>query len=141
MMARKSYKKWDKQLDKHGNKRFVTINARIMDMGVLAKTLGVDRNGPIQNHYTDLIMRNLRDFMPQETGQLVAKMSRESSTRIRVDGPYARFLFFGLTKEGAPVKYDNANPLGTSHWDRRMAAARGRAIASEMSAYAIGRRR
>jgi hypothetical protein len=60
MMARKSYKKWDKQLDKHGNKRFVTVNARIMDMGVLAKTLGVDRNGPIQSHYTDLIMRNLR---------------------------------------------------------------------------------
>ena len=139
-MARKSFKKFDKQLDKHGNKRFVTVNVRIMDMGTLVKTLGVDRDGPIQPHYTDLIMRNLRDFMPQESGQLVAKMSRESSTRIRVDGPYARFLFFGLTAKGTPVQYDNANPFGTSHWDRRMAASRGRAIANEMSIYAMGRK-
>ena len=139
-MARKSFKKFDKQLDKHGNKRFVTVNVRIMDMGTLVKTLGVDRDGPIQSHYTDLIMRNLRDFMPQESGQLVAKMSRESSTRIRVDGPYARFLFFGLTAKGTPVQYDNANPFGTSHWDRRMAAARGASIASQVSIYAMGRK-
>ena len=139
-MARKSYKKWDKKLDSHGNKRFCTVNVRIMDMGVLAKTLGVDRDGDIQSHYTDLVMRNLIDFMPRESGALVGTVHRRSKLRIGVDSKYARFLFFGLTAKGVPVHYDNQNPQGTSHWDRRMAAARGRAIAREMNVYAIGRR-
>ena len=139
-MARKSFKKFDKQLDKHGNKRFVTVNVRIMDMGTLVKTLGVDRDGHIQSHYTDIVMRNLPDFMPQESGQLSGTLHRTSNVRVSVSSRYARFLFFGLTKKGAPVKYDNLNPQGTSHWDRRMAASRGRAIANEMSIYAMGRK-
>ena len=122
------------------NKKFWTINVRINEMGVIAKALGVDRDGDIQSHYTDLVMQNLKDFMPQESGALVGTVHRRSNIRIGVDSKYARFLFFGLTAKGAPVHYDNQNPQGTSHWDRRMAVSRGRAIAREMSVYAIGRR-
>lgn len=139
-MAKKSYQKWDKKRDSHGNKRFCTVNVRVNEMGAIAKALGVDRDGDIQSHYTDLVMRNLVDFMPQESGALVGTLHRASNVRIRVDSKYARFLFFGLTAKGAPVRYDNLNPQGTSHWDRRMAVARGAAIAREMSVYAIGRR-
>lgn len=140
MMARKkSYKRFDRQLDKHGNKRFVTCNVRVMELGTLAKTLGVDKRGRVQTYLTDLVMRNLADFMPRESGRLVGSMRKASETRIRVQSPYARFLFFGLTKDKEPVRYDNLNPQGASHWDRRMAAARGRSIARQVSIYAIGR--
>ena len=122
--------------DSHGNKKFVTVKTSFSELQFVAQKLGVDRDGPVQNYLTDLFMQNLRDFMPRESGLLVSRMSKPYSTKVRVDGPYARFLFFGLKKDGTPVQYDNNNPQGTSHWDRRMAAARGASIAGQVKAYA-----
>lgn len=134
-MAKKSKVNYS-ALDKNGNKKFCTVNVEFNDLQFVAKKLGVDRDGPVQNYLTDLVMQALPDFMPRESGLLISKMSKPYSTKIRVSGPYARFLFFGLKKDGTPVNYDNSNPQGTSHWDRRMAAARGASIASQVKSYA-----
>ncbi len=135
MMARR--KKIDYTArDSNGNKKFCTVNVAFNDLQFVAQKLGVSRDGPVQNYLTDLVMQALPDFMPRESGLLVSKMSKPYSSKIRVQGPYARFLFFGLKKDGTPVHYDNDNPQGTSHWDRRMAAARGRSIASQVKSYA-----
>jgi len=123
-------------LDANGNKKFCTVNVAFNDLQFVAQKLGVSRDGPVQNYLTDLFMQNIVDFMPRESGLLISKMSKPYSTKVRVQGPYARFLFFGLKKDGTPVNYDNDNPQGTSHWDRRMAAARGASIASQVKAYA-----
>jgi hypothetical protein len=123
-------------LDANGNKKFCTVNVAFNDLQFVAQKLGVSRDGPVQNYLTDLFMRNIVDFMPRESGLLISKMSKPYSSKIRISGPYARFLFFGLHKDGTPVQYDNDNPQGTSHWDRRMAAARGASIASQVKAYA-----
>lgn len=123
-------------LDSHGNKQFCTVNVEFNDLQFVAKKLGVDRDGPIQNYLTDLFMQNLPDFMPRESGLLISKMSKPYSSKVRVAGPYARFLFFGLKSDGTPIEYDNDNPQGTSHWDRRMVAARGRSIAAQVKAFA-----
>lgn len=136
MMAKKKSKVDYSALDSRGNKRFVTVKVQFNDLQFVAKRLGVDRDGPVQNHLTDLFMQNLKDFMPRESGLLISKMSKPYSTKVRVQGPYARFLFFGLKADGTPVNYDNDNPQGTDHWDRRMVAERGRAIASQVKAYA-----
>jgi hypothetical protein len=122
--------------DSHGNKKFCTVGVSFNELEFVAKKLGVDRDGPVQNHLTDLVMQALPAFMPRESGLLISRMSKPYSSKIRVDGPYARFLFFGLKKDGTPVEYDNNNPQGTSHWDRRMAAARGASIAGQVKAYA-----
>lgn len=123
-------------LDSRGNKKFCTVKVELNDLKFVAQRLGVDRDGPVQNYLTDLVMQAIVDFMPRESGLLISKMSKPYSSWIRVDGPYARFLFFGLKADGTPVNYDNANPQGTSHWDRRMAAARGASIASQVKSYA-----
>lgn len=133
-MARK--KRDYSALDKNGNKKFCTVNVQFNDLQFVAQKLGVNRDGPVQNHLTDLVMQALPDFMPRESGLLISKMSKPYSSKIRISGPYARFLFFGLKKDGTPVNYDNDNPQGTSHWDRRMAAARGASIASQVKSYA-----
>lgn len=99
------------------------------------KKLGVEGDGDVQSKLNDLIFDNLKDFMPQEGGGLVGKMRKTSNTRIRVDGPYARFLFFGVTAKGAPVRYSNFNPKGEAHWDRRMVAERGAKIVSDLKRY------
>ena len=129
---------WSKVRDANGNKKFCTVNVRINDVGVVLKLLGIDRDGAVQTYYTDLVMQNFPDFMPQESGQLVAGVHKASNCRVRVDGPYARFLFFGLKKDGTPIDYRNANPNGGAHWDRRMAQSRGARIARDVALYAKG---
>ena len=123
------------------NKKFMTVQTTIPNSYQLMKRLGVERDGDVQDMLTDLVMENLVDFMPREAGKLVGGMRRVASNRIHVRGPYARFLFFGVTAKGDPVHYDNQNPHGGAHWDRRMVAERGKRIANELQRYVRGRKR
>ena len=120
------------------NKPFMTVQTAIPGSHALMKRMGVERDGRVQARLNDLIFDNLKDFMPRESGRLESKARKLSSTRIRVDGPYARFLFFGVTAKGEPVRYDNANPNGGAHWDRHMVAERGKRIVAEMNRYVRG---
>ena len=120
------------------NRRFMTVQTAVPGSHQAMKLLGVERNGWVQSHLTDLILENLPDFMPREGGGLIAKMRKLSTDRIRVEGPYARFLFFGVTAKGEPVRYDNDNPKGGAHWDRRMVAERSKRIVTQMNRYVRG---
>ena len=120
--------------------KFVTIRAELPDAYAAMKKLGVDKDGDVQEKATDLIMENLPDFMPRDTGKLIGGMWKRKPNRIHIDGPYARFLFHGITGKGAPVDYSKQkNPQGGPNWDRRMAAARGQAIAARLQSYVKGR--
>lgn len=122
------------------NKPFMTVETTIPNSYQLMKNLGVERDGAVQDRLTDLIIDNLKDFMPRESGELIGKMRKVGSDRIRVDGPYARFLFFGVRASGLPVRYDNLNPQGGAHWDRRMVAERGSQIVAELQRYVRSRK-
>lgn len=122
------------------NKPFMTVQTAIPNSYQLMKNLGVERDGAVQERLTDLIVDNLKDFMPRESGELIGKMRKVGSDRIRVDGPYARFLFFGVRASGLPVRYDNLNPQGGAHWDRRMVAERGSQIVAELQRYVRSRK-
>lgn len=121
------------------NKPFMTVETAIPNSYQIMKNLGVERDGAVQERLTDLIVDNLKDFMPRESGELIGKMRKVGSDRIRVDGPYARFLFFGVRASGLPVRYDNLNPHGGAHWDRRMVAERGEQIVAELQRYVRSR--
>lgn len=121
------------------NKPFMTVETVIPNSYQIMRKLGVERDGAVQERLTDLIVDNLKDFMPRESGELIGKMRKVGSDRIRVDGPYARFLFFGLRASGLPVRYDNLNPQGGAHWDRRMVAERGEQIVAELQRYVRSR--
>jgi len=122
------------------NKPFMTVQTAIPNSYQLMKNLGVERDGAVQERLTDLIVDNLKDFMPRESGELIGKMRKVGSDRIRVDGPYARFLFFGVRASGLPVRYDNLNPQGGAHWDRRMVAERGSQIVAKLQRYVRSRK-
>lgn len=121
------------------NKPFMTVETAIPNSYQIMRKLGVERDGAVQERLTDLIVDNLKDFMPRESGELIGKMRKVGSDRIRVDGPYARFLFFGVRASGLPVRYDNLNPQGGAHWDRRMVAERGEQIVAELQRYVRSR--
>jgi len=122
------------------NKPFMTVETAIPNSYQIMRKLGVERDGAVQERLTDLIVDNLKDFMPRESGELIGKMRKVGSDRIRVDGPYARFLFFGVRASGLPVRYDNLNPQGGAHWDRRMVAERGEQIVAELQRYVRSRK-
>lgn len=122
------------------NKRFMTVETAIPGSFQIMRKLGVERDGDVQDKLNDLVANNLRDYMPQESGRLVGSMRKLASDRIRVDTPYARFLFFGVTARGDPVHYENLNPQGAAHWDRRMVAERGAKIITELQRYVRSRR-
>ena len=93
------------------------------------KKLGTDKSGEVQKYVTEQVMANLPDFMPRESGQLIAGMTKKDDWHVHIAGPYARFLFFGKTAAGQPVDYSKQqNPNAGPNWDRRMVAERGAAI-------------
>lgn len=120
-------------------KRKLVVKVGFPTMPQAALKLGVDKRGRVQNLVTDEAMKNLPDFMPLGEGRLIGSMSKVGADRIRVSSIYARFLFFGKTRTGMPVNYSrDKSPNAGPHWDRRMVAARGKAMAAKVNR-AIGR--
>ena len=143
-------------------KRAMSVKVSFPTMPQAIAKLGVGRNGDVQALVTDEVMHNMPDFMPRRGGGLASSMSKQAPDRIRVDAPYARFQFFGNkmgapgnqgpfpvgdgefrfrkgarpVKTGEPLDYSrSANPQAGPHWDRRMVAARGKAIVAKVNRY------
>lgn len=120
----------------------VIMRAYIPSLTRTLHLLGVDSDGAVQNKVTDEVMEALPDYMPKRTGRLIEGVTKVSPTRIRVPGVQARFLFFGKTKTGAPVKYSReANPNAGPDWLRRMKAERGAQIERKVENFARRRAR
>ena len=118
------------------------MKARVPSLTRAMHALGVEEDGDVQRRVTSEIAKNLPDFMPRKSGRLIGSMSVPSPTRIRVEGPYARFLFFGKTKAGADVEYStDVNPHAGPHWDNRLVAERGDAIRASVQRYVARKRR
>ena len=115
--------------------RFV-VSTQVPGLRQVAKHLGVDEQGEVQQYVTKEILHRLPTYMPRKHGTLISKMHQTKRTMIQVDGPYARAQFFGVTKKGQPFKYDtSSNPKAGSHWDRRLIADEGAAIAAKVQRY------
>lgn len=116
----------------------IKLNARIPTGAQAAHTLGVDKNGDVQNYATDVIRKNIVDFMPYRTGRLTASTLKESPTRLKVDQPYAVFMYFGKTRTGKPINYNTLiHPHAGAFWVTRMIAERGAQIAKQIRGYAV----
>ena len=117
-----------------GRKKTTWVKVKFPTMPQAALKLGVDKKGRVQQLVTNEVLKNLPDYMPRGTGRLISSMSAISPDRIRVSSVYARFLFFGKTRTGAPVNYSlEKNPKAGPHWDRRMVAERGMAITAKVN--------
>lgn len=134
---------------------------------VLAR-LGVTPDGDVQAQVTKIVSHRMTRYMPFRSGALATKLKIiKSPTEIQVDGPYAHYQYQGvvwadpathaagfLTDNGwrsrkdvpkvetsRPLNYDRSkNPEAGPHWDRRLMAAEGEAIAAEVQDYIDKRR-
>lgn len=121
-------------------KRF-TVRTSIPGTAELAKKLGVDANGDVQRHVTEEVYGRLLPYIPLKTGDLRRSVSIVHDQLIKVDSPYARAQFFGVTEEGKPFDYQPTGTKVGSHWDRRLVADEGAAIVADAERYARRRRK
>lgn len=121
----------------------LTVNMQVPELHSVLKKLGADERGDVQKLVTRECFERVKGYMPRLTGELADNRTKvEDDSHIRTEGPHARFLFFGVTRLGLPVDYTTlANPNAGGHWDRRLAAAEGAAIAAKAQKYIDGRGR
>ena len=126
--------------------------------------LGLDERGDVQEKLTAAINQRITRYMPYRTGNLSTKKKRMiSPTEILVDEVYAQYQYYGevmvdpvtraagfrdkdgqwKSRKGVPkVKSDRAinydmtkHPNAGPFWDKRLMAAEGAQILSDIQAY------
>lgn len=121
------------------------IKVEMKPVNRIVTRLGVGERGDVQMQLTRIINKRITRYMPFRSGALATKLKIiKSPTEIEVMGPYARYQYYGKVMVGPPPKavtgidlqYDpTKNPNAGPFWDKRLMAAEGDAIRSEIQAY------
>lgn len=122
-----------------------TVTYEMMPVASTLRRLGLSNDGDVQKQLTNIVNKRITRYMPFRTGMLSGPSKRiVSSTAIEITAPYARYQYFGKAMEGRAPKivterdlnYDKTkNPLAGPYWDRRLIAAEGKAIVSDLQRY------
>lgn len=144
------------------------IRVDMKPVNAILNRLGVTPEGDVQAQVTKIVSHRITRYMPYRSGALATKLKIiRSPTEIEVLGPYAHYQYEGvvwvdpvthaagfLTANGwwsrrdvpkvqtsRPLDYDRSkNPEAGPHWDRRLMAAEGEAIAADVQDYIDKRR-
>lgn len=122
-----------------------TVTYEMLPVANTLRRLGLGKDGDVQKQLTNIVNKRITRYMPYRTGALSGKLKRViGTTQIQVLGPYARYQYYGKAMEGRAPKvvterdlnYDKTkNPLAGPYWDRRLIAAEGKAIVSDLQRY------
>lgn len=120
------------------------VKLEMKPIATILARLGIDKNGRVQRFLTETVNRRITRYMPFRTGVLATKLKFVSSpTEITVNGPYARYQYYGKVMVGKPPKqvtdtgltYDKTkHPNAGPFWDRRLMAAEKDVILREVGA-------
>lgn len=138
------------------------VKLEMKPIATILARLGIDKNGRVQRFLTETVNRRITRYMPFRTGVLASKLKFVSSpTEITVNGPYARYQYYGklwvdhITGSAFSPKYGwkvptniplnyhrpghgGENGSGNSEagpfWDRRLMAAEKDVILREVGA-------
>lgn len=118
------------------------VKLEMKPIATILARLGIDKNGRVQRFLTETVNRRITRYMPFRTGVLATKLKFVSSpTEITVNGPYARYQYYGKVMVGKPPKqvtdtgltYDKTkHPNAGPFWDRRLMAAERDAIVQDV---------
>lgn len=123
------------------------ISVNLLPVSAELKKLGLDPGGDVQKFHTANARRRIQKYMPYRTGTTIKMMIAQSPVSepyIRVVGPHVRYVYFGKAMEGKPPKKvadrdlhytTTKNPQAGPLWDRRLMAAEGDAMRSDLQRY------
>lgn len=125
------------------------IELKMNPVNQILQAKGLDSNGDVQKYLTHEINRRIGRYMPHLTGVLETKLKHVvSSTRIKIDGPYAGYQYYGVVMVGNPPKIPTGrslnytktfNPKAGPFWDRRLMQDEGKQVLADLQKY-IGRK-
>lgn len=120
------------------------VKVEMKPIATILARLGIDKNGRVQRFLTETVNKRITRYMPYRAGVLSSKLKFVSSpTEITVNGPYARYQYYGKVMVGKPPKqvtdtdlnYDKfQNSRAGPFWDRRLMAAEKDVILREVGA-------
>lgn len=128
------------------------VKLEMKPIATILARLGIDKNGRVQRFLTETVNRRITRYMPFRTGVLATKLKFVSSpTEITVNGPYARYQYYGKlwvdhitgsafspkygwkVPTNTPLNYDKfMNSRAGPFWDRRLMAAERDAIVQDV---------
>ena len=116
----------------------------------IIQSKGLDSNGDVQKQLTFEVNRRIGRYMPHLTGVLETKLKHViSDAQIKVEGPYARYQYYGVAMGGSPPKHTTGRPLNYTKtfnpkagpfWDRRLMQDEGPQIAEDLQRFIHSRR-
>lgn len=122
-----------------------TIEADMTPVRDVLYNMGLNPGGDAQQQLTHEVSRRMTRYMPYRSGALSTKLKTVSGpSEITVEGPYARYQYYGMAMAGhaprhvtdRPLNYDTTkNPLAGPYWDRRLMAEEGEQIGKDLAEY------
>ena len=91
------------------------------------EALGLGRDGPVQQFHTANVLRRIQKYMPYRTGATIKLTIAQTDTHVPeivTDNPQARYLYYGMSKSGKSL-----------NWDEAVMAAEGDAMAADLARY------
>ena len=111
---------------------------KMQPTGVIKARLGIENGGKAHAFFTDVCAKAMDKYVPFDTGTLAETVSVETSIITYVQ-PYARYVYYGISKNGNPLNYHtDKHSLATSYWDRHMWTAEGADIVRQVQKYVNG---
>ena len=95
---------------------------------VIKENLGIQKGGPVHAFFTAECARYMDRFVPFDTGTLAETVIQGGeptrnvkSTTITYAQPYARYVYYGISKSGKRLNYQkDKHEDATSYWDKYM---------------------
>jgi hypothetical protein len=125
----------------------ITGSITVKPPAQIIKEHGLDKNGNVQRFHTQNAIRRIQKYMPNRTGMTIDLMVAQSpidEPLVRIDVPYARYLYYGKVMVGpAPKTVTNIdlhytttkNPQAGPYWDRRLLASEKEAMRQDLQNY------
>lgn len=105
----------------------------------LVDKLGLGPQGDVQMQHTRNVLNRIQKYLPYRTGATIKLTIAQTDVRVPLivtQEPQARYLYYGVSKNGHPLHYTKTkNPHAGAYWDRALSAAEGEAMARDLQRY------
>ena len=87
---------------------------------------GLGYGGAVQAYHTGNVLRRIQRYMPYRTDTTIKLTVAQTNIQVPVivtDTPYARMLYYGISRSGKPLHYTQThNKKAGPYWDKTLIA-------------------
>jgi len=121
----------------------MSVKLEMKPTSVIKARLGIQKGGPVHAFFTSSCAKAMDKYVPFDEGNLAGTVieNGEPTSNVRVDTitysqPYARYVYYGISKSGKPLNYQkDKHSYAGPYWDERMWSAEKDDIVKEVQDY------